>query len=137
GRFDRAMINRPLRVVLVRPRNPLNIGACARAMANFGFSELVVLDPFEPIWQETRSAPDAEGIVLKAKAVASWDEAVADSSIVIGTSSLHQRPMEHAHLELSHLDRYLAAFPASRRITLVFGSERSGLSNEELARCQA
>ncbi|MGH9454210.1 MAG: TrmH family RNA methyltransferase, partial [Terriglobia bacterium] len=48
------------RVVLVRPRNPLNIGAAARAMANFGLSDLVVVDPYEPVWQETRSAVGAE-----------------------------------------------------------------------------
>ncbi len=128
---------RALRLVLVRPRNPLNIGACARAMANFGHSELVVLDPYEPVWQETRSAPDAEAVVLRARAVSSWEEAVADSSIVIGTSSFHQRAMEHAVIELPDLSRYLAALPACKRVTLVFGSERSGMSNEELARCRA
>ncbi len=126
-----------MRVVLVRPRNPLNIGACARAMANFGHKELVVIEPYEPVWQETRSAPDAEEVVQQAKAVSTWDEAVADSSVVIGTSSFHQRPMEHAVLELPNLNRYLAAFSACERVTLVFGSERSGLSNEELARCRA
>ncbi len=131
------MTNRAVRVVLVRPRNPLNIGACARAMANFGHSELVVLEPFEPVWQETRSAPDAEAVVREARAVASWEEAVADSSLVIGTSSFHQRRIEHAVLELPNLNRYLASFPACERVTLVFGSERSGLSNEELARCRA
>ncbi len=106
-------------------------------MANFGHSELVVIDPFEPVWQETRSAPEAEAVVLGAKAVATWEEAVADSSLIIGTSSLHQRHVEHAVLELPNLNRYLAAFPACERVTLVFGSERSGLSNEELARCRA
>src|SRR5882672_7164628 len=131
------MKNRLARVVLVRPRNPLNIGACARAMANFGHSELVVLDPYEPVWQETRSAPEAEAVVLAARAVASWEEAVADSTLVIGTSSLHYRHLEHDVLELPNLNRYLAAFPACERVTLVFGSERSGLSNEELARCRA
>jgi tRNA/rRNA methyltransferase len=125
-------------VVLVRPRNPLNIGACARAMANFGHSELVVLEPYEPVWQETRSAPEAEAVVLEARAVATWDEAVADSTLVIGTSSLHQRRhIEHDVLELPNLNRYLASFPACERVTLVFGSERSGLSNDELARCRA
>jgi tRNA/rRNA methyltransferase len=126
-----------VRVVLVRPRNPLNIGACARAMANFGTSDLVVLEPFEPVWQETRSAPEAEEVVRQAKAVSSWEEAVKDCSIVIGTSSLHQRPMEHAVMELPTLNRYLNSFPACERVAVVFGSERSGLSNEELARCQA
>jgi tRNA/rRNA methyltransferase len=131
------MTNRGVRVLLVRPRNPLNIGACARAMANFGHSELVVLEPYEPVWQETRSAPDAEAVVREARAVATWEEAVADSSLVIGTSSLHQRHIEHAVLELPNLNHYLSSFPACERVTLVFGSERSGLSNEELARCRA
>src|SRR5690348_16167993 len=131
------MTNRVARVVLVRPRNPLNIGACARAMANFGHSDLVVLETYEPVWQVMRSAPEAEAVDLGAKAVATWDEAVADSTLVIGTSSLHRRHVKHAVLELPNLHRYLTAFPACERVTLVFGSERSGLSNEELSRCRA
>ena len=131
------MVNRPTRVVLVRPRNPVNIGACARAMANFGLSDLVVVDPFEPVWQETRSAPGAEDVVKNARAVSTWDEAVLGCDILLGTSSFHQRPFEQATIELPNLGRYLAPFPASKTIALIFGSERSGLSNEELARCQA
>ena len=131
------MVNRPVRVVLVRPRNPINIGACARAMANFGLSNLVVVDPFEPVWKETRSAPEAEDVVKEARAVSSWEEAVHDCDIVLGTSSFHQRPFEQATIELPDLGRYLAPFPASKSLALVFGSERSGLSNEELARCRA
>jgi len=131
------MKNRPVRVVLVRPRNPVNIGACARAMANFGWSDLVVVDPYEPVWQETRSAPEAEDVVKNARAVPTWEEAVQDCDIVLGTSSFHQRPFEQATVELPNLGPYLAPFPASKSLALVFGSERSGLSNEELARCQA
>ncbi|PYU94234.1 MAG: hypothetical protein DMG25_07295 [Acidobacteria bacterium] len=59
------------RVVLVRPRNPLNIGAAARAMANFGLRDLVVVKPYAPVWQETRSAVGAEGIVARARRTAS------------------------------------------------------------------
>jgi tRNA/rRNA methyltransferase len=131
------MKNRPVRVVLVRPRNPVNIGASARAMANFGLSDLVVVEPYEPVWQETRSAPDAEKIVLDARAVTTWEEAVQGCDIVLGTSSFHQRPFEQATIELPNLGRYLAPFLASKSVALVFGSERSGLSNEELSRCQA
>ena len=54
------------RIVLVRPRNPLNIGAAARAMANFGFRDLVVVKPYDPVWQETRSA--SEGAVARGEA---------------------------------------------------------------------
>ncbi len=129
--------NRPVRIVLVRPRNPLNIGACARAIANFGYTDLVVIDPYEPVWQETRSAPDAEAVVKNARAVGSWEEAVEDRTLVIGTSSFHQRDQEQAVIELPNLNTHLSAFPGSEPLVLVFGSERSGLSNEELARCQA
>ncbi|MGA2632437.1 MAG: TrmH family RNA methyltransferase, partial [Terriglobia bacterium] len=59
----------PWRIVLVRPRNPLNIGAAARAMANFGFRDLVVVAPYGPTWQETRSAVGAEDVVHSARAV--------------------------------------------------------------------
>jgi len=131
------MIPRPVRLVLVRPRNPLNIGACARAMANFGLTDLVVVEPYEPVWQETRSAPDAEAIVLSARKVDTWEEAVKDCAVVLGTSSYHQREKNHAVIELPNLNLHLSSFPASTPIALVFGSERSGLSNEELARCQA
>jgi tRNA (cytidine32/uridine32-2'-O)-methyltransferase len=106
-------------------------------MANFGHSDLVVLNPFEPIWQEPRSAPEAEAVVRTARAVASWEEAVQDCGLVLGTSSFHQRPIEQAVVELPMLQRYLSPFPATTPVAFVFGSERSGLSNEELARCQA
>jgi TrmH family RNA methyltransferase len=127
---------RPTRIVLVRPRNPSNIGACARAMANFGVTDLVVVDPYEPVWQETRSAPEAESVVLAARAVGSFEEAIEGCGVIVGTSSFHRRPIEHAVVELPNLNRYLASFPASTPLALILGSERSGLSNEELARCQ-
>ena len=131
------MPNRPVRIVLMRPRNPVNIGACARAMANFGLRDLVVVDPYEPVWRETRSAPGAETIVRQARAAPTWEEAVKDCALILGTSSFHQRPFEHAVVELPNLNKHLSAYPASEPLALVFGSERSGLSNEDLARCQA
>lgn len=130
-------MNRSVRVVLVRPRNPLNIGACARAMANFGLSQLTVMDPYEPVWQETRSAPEAEKVVLEAQRVDSWEEAVQGCVVIIGSSSFHQRPLDHAIIELPNLGRFLSSYPASAPVALVLGSERSGLSNEELVKCHA
>jgi len=106
-------------------------------MANFGLSDLVVVEPYAPIWQETRSAPDAEEVVKNARAVATWEEAVQGCDIILGTSSYHQRPLEQATIELPNLNKHLASFPASRPLALIFGSERSGLSNDELVRCQA
>ncbi len=125
-----------VRIVLVRPRNPHNIGACARAMANFGFSDLVVVDPYDPVWKETRSAPGAESIVLRAERVATIAAAVRGFPIRLGTSSFHQRPIEHAIVASPSLGSYLAQLP-SDGVAIIFGSERSGLSNEELTGCRA
>src|SRR5438128_91070 len=62
--------SRGVRIVLVRARNPLNIGAAARAMANFGFDDLVVVRPHAPVWREARSAVGAEAVVRSARAAA-------------------------------------------------------------------
>jgi len=56
-----------LDVVLISPRNPLNIGAAARAMANFGFTQLAVVAPYEPHWREARSAVGAPELLAKAR----------------------------------------------------------------------
>ena len=55
-----------LEVVLVSPRNPLNIGAAARAMANFGLRRLAVVAPFEPTWREARSAVGSLELLVNA-----------------------------------------------------------------------
>ena len=58
------------RIVLVRPRNPLNIGAAARALANFGLLEMAVVAPFEPTWEEARSAAvGGDTVIASARAV--------------------------------------------------------------------
>src|SRR3974390_2996997 len=54
-------------VVLVSPRNPLNIGAVARAMANFSFSQLVAVAPYAPHWREARSAVGAPQLLQNAR----------------------------------------------------------------------
>lgn len=123
------------RIVLVRPRNPGNIGACARAMSNFGFTDLVVVDPYIPIWEETRAAPDAEDLVKKAKKVKTLTEAVKGFRHVWGTSSFAHTRQEQAIVKLPTLAAAIARVPSRDKIALVFGSERSGLSNDELARC--
>src|SRR5580700_2085741 len=95
------------RIVLVRPRNPLNIGAAARAMANFGFSELVVAKPYEPTWQETRSAVGAEDVVTSARAVPTLLEAVADAVLVIGTTSGTRRHLNRELVLLGDLPAWI------------------------------
>src|ERR1700687_1379110 len=78
----------PLAVVLVSTRNPLNIGAAARAMANFGFSDLRVVNPYDVAFREARSAVGAAPLLQRAEEFADLAGAVADCRLVIGTRSV-------------------------------------------------
>lgn len=124
-------------VVLVRPRNPLNIGAAARAMANFGFQELVVVAPHTTVWQETRSAVGAEEIVKSARAVNELREAIADTTLVVGTTSGLRRNLDRDLIPLPEMPEWLRGRPEQGRAALLFGSEKTGLSNEQMSYCHA
>src|SRR5438045_9775749 len=84
-----------LRVVLVATRTPLNIGASARAMANFGFSRLCVVTPYDIAFREARSAVGAAPLLHKAEEFATLADAVAECKLVVGTTSLGHRELQH------------------------------------------
>src|SRR6201986_5386423 len=84
---------RQLTVVLVRTRNPLNIGAVARAMQNFGARELRLVAPFEASFCAARSAVGAWAVLSEAREFASVAEAVADCRLVIGTTASQRREL--------------------------------------------
>ncbi len=126
------------RVVLVRPRNPLNIGAAARALANFGLRDMRVVAPFEPTWQEARSAAvGAEQVVESARAVPTLLDAIGDATLVLGTTTGQRRNLDRDLLPLPELAAWLARRKVSGRAALLFGSEKTGLSNEHLSLCHA
>ncbi len=125
------------RLVLVRPRNPLNIGAAARALANFGLQDLVVVAPYGPVWRETRSAVGAEEVLKSSRAFNTLEEALRDATWVVGTTSGQRR---HLDLDLIPLTKFGAWLRRRRRrgkAALLFGSEKTGLSNEDLSYCHA
>lgn len=124
-----------LRVVLVAPRNPLNIGAAARAMSNFGFLHLKVVNPFELAFREARSAVGAEPLLARAEEFKTVAEAVADCSLVVGTTALTQRNPEQPVRELQEGARRMRKRLAGSGVALLFGSEKRGLSNEDLSHC--
>ena len=125
-----------IRFVLVRPRNSLNIGAVARAAANFSVRDIAAVDPYEPRWREAVSAAGAAAVLKQAKLIG-LDEALADRDLVFGTAAPGRRP-ERPVVSVRGLRGWLAALrPARRRIAVLFGSERSGLTKEELGRCGA
>ena len=125
------------RIVLVRPRNPLNIGAAARAMANFGFRDLVVVEPYDPVWQETRSAVGAEEVISSARAVESLPRALASDSLAIGTTSGQRRNLDRELISLDFLPAWLEHRHPGGKAALLFGSEKTGLSNQDMSYCHA
>jgi TrmH family RNA methyltransferase len=127
--FDR------LRVVLVAARNPLNIGAAARAMSNFGFRHLRVVNPYEAAFREARSAVGASALLANAEEYKTVSEAVADCSLVVGTTAVRHRELQHPLKRLENGSRIIRKHLGSSRVALLFGSEKFGLSNASLSHC--
>src|SRR5712692_7724445 len=84
-----------LRVVLVGARNPLNIGAAARAMSNFGFLRLGVVNPYEVAFRKAKSAVGAAALLEEAEEYKTVAEAIADCTLVVGTTAVRQRELQH------------------------------------------
>lgn len=124
-----------LKVVLVGTRNPLNIGAAARAMSNFGFSQLRLVNPYEPSFREARSAVGASALLARAETYANVAEAVADCSLVIGTTTLRNRELQHRVSLLRQAATVVRDHLVWGNAALLFGSEKVGLSNEDLSYC--
>lgn len=146
-----------VRIILSRPRNPDNIGAAARAMANFGLEELALAAPHLPSWRETietaatagsgeapwlleraRAAVGASDIIRAAKVFPTAEEAASDCAVLLGTSALQRRTPGRDVILLRDLRAWLAARAgAAGKAGILFGSERTGLSNSELSHCHA
>ena len=169
-----------LRVVLVATRNPLNIGAAARAMSNFGCTHLRLVNPYDPAYREAVSAVGAAPVLASAEQFSTVAEAVADCALVVGTTAAGRRELHHSlctleagariilqHLALQHTRReqpanakltrtevarkkiesmragrgktasgaHAAKKPTPDRVAVLFGSEKNGLSNEDLSHC--
>jgi len=125
----------PLRVVLVSPRNPLNIGAAARAMSNFGFGELRLVNPYDVAFREARSAVKAHKVLADAREYATVGEAIADCALVVGTTSKGHRVLDHPLHRLEMGGRLIAKKLGSNPVALLFGSEKFGLSNDDMSYC--
>ncbi len=129
-----------IRVVLIQPTHPGNIGATARAMGNMGISQLVLVDPVDfPSPVATARAAGADWILAGARVVRDLDEAIADCSLVVGTTARarsiqwpEQTPEQAAETVAGEF-----AQPEGRApVAILFGRESSGMTNEELERCR-
>jgi tRNA (cytidine32/uridine32-2'-O)-methyltransferase len=124
-----------IRVVLVQPTHPGNVGAVARAMKTMGFSRLYLVQPaLFPHAEATARAAGAEDILARAVITAALNEALMDCSLVIG-SSARVRALSLPLLNPRQCARQVITEAKNHEIALVFGQERSGLSNAELQQC--
>ena len=122
-------------VVLVAARNPLNIGAAARAMSNFGCLDLRLVNPYEVAFREAKSAVKAHKVLENAREYPTVGEAVADCALVVGTTSIGHRVPEHPLRRLEYGGKLIARKLASASVALLFGSEKFGLSNDDMSHC--
>ncbi len=131
--LTRAELDR-LVVVLVATRNPLNIGAAARAMSNFGIRHLRVVNVFEPAFREARSAVGASALLKAAEHYTSVAEAVSDCLLVVGTTA-GRREFQLPLRRLEDGARLIRRRAIDGRVALLFGSEKFGISNKDLSHC--
>jgi len=123
-------------VVLVRPHNSSNLGSIARVAKNFGLRGLSVVEPaVRPDEDSGRLATGADDLLAAISRFATLEEAVAPYPVVVTTSSLRGRAKLRT-LELAELPAFLSE-SGGGPVALVFGPERSGLTEDELARSSA
>ncbi len=125
-----------LRIVLLRPRNADNLGAIARAMKNFGLADWVVVSPNPKLLEAPgmhRLAVKAGELLEEVRLVETLEEAVADCHWVVGTT---MRRID-GQRRLTARDFAEQARDGERTVGLVFGDERSGLTNDDLKQCHA
>jgi TrmH family RNA methyltransferase len=132
-----------LTVGLIGARNPSNIGAAARAMRDFGFSDLRFVNdyavPFEAAQLEsTKSAVGAAEVMRAARAFTSVTEAIADCTLVVGTTAIGGRQVSRQVVPVSESSEAIIQELANPngRVALLFGSEKTGLTNDQLSHCQ-
>lgn len=123
-------------VVLVEPREEGNIGAAARAMANMGLEEMILVNPVARLGGTARAFAVGAGHLLDAARLTnSLAEALEPYQCVVGTTSARARDLPIAPIRPHELPAALEQEPAGTSTALVFGPEVSGLDNDQLARC--
>ncbi|MBT8422682.1 MAG: RNA methyltransferase [Gammaproteobacteria bacterium] len=127
----------PVRFVLCETSHPGNIGAAARAIKTMGFSELVLVDPQDfPSSEADARASGAVDLLANARVVDTLAEAVADCRIVFG-SSARRRKLRWPELNPRECAQQALDVAQTGPVSIVFGTERSGLSNEQMDLCNA
>jgi len=104
-------------------------------MSNFGFHHLRVVNPYEVAFRQARSAVGASALLANAEVYGTVDRAVADCSLVVGTTAVRNRELHHQLRPIEYGARVMRKQLASGPVALLFGSEKTGLSNADLSHC--
>lgn len=126
-----------IRFVLVQPSHPGNIGAAARAMKNMGLTDLGLVNPaLFPHPDATARAAGADDVLAQAGRFQTLADALADSVFAVATTA-RARSLAWPAISPREAAALIYERAAAGPVALVFGAERCGLSNDELARCHA
>jgi TrmH family RNA methyltransferase len=104
-------------------------------MSNFGFTRLRLVNPYHVAFQEARSAVHAQQILREAEEFPTLAEAITDCRLVVGTTSLGHRELQHTLRSLEYGGRLIRRKLTAAPVALLFGSEKFGLSNDDLSYC--
>ena len=104
-------------------------------MSNFGFAEMRLVNPYEVAFREARSAVKAQHVLAAAQEYPALADAISDCALVVGTTAIGNRELEHPMRRLERGGRVIREQLATAPVALLFGSEKFGLSNEDLSYC--
>jgi tRNA (cytidine32/uridine32-2'-O)-methyltransferase len=124
-------------VILSRTTEPMNIGAACRAMKTMGLKHLRLISPLNPKGRSARAlAHGAEDILDAAEVVGTLQEAIADALVVTGTTARMRQLRKRALLPPGELGDHIADHSRSGKVAILFGTERTGLTNDEVDICR-
>lgn len=124
-------------VILSRTTEPMNIGATCRAMKTMGLKHLRLISPLNPKGRTARSlAHGSEDILDNAMVVDSLGEAISDCILVVGTTARPRKLRKQVHLTPASFAEHIVDHSRSGKVAILFGTERSGLTNDEVDICR-
>ena len=124
-----------IRIVMINTSHPGNIGAAARVMKNMGLTRLYLVNPKHfPNYEATAMASGADDLLSRAIVCDSFEEALEGCHLVLGTTA-RERKIQHEFIDAREAGKLSIAEAESREVALVFGRERTGLTNDEIGLC--
>ncbi|HEY9050686.1 MAG TPA: RNA methyltransferase [Gammaproteobacteria bacterium] len=125
-----------IRIVMVKTTHPGNIGAAARAMKNMGLQRLYLVSPEQfPSFEASSRAASATDVLQKAVVVDTLAKALQGCTLVVGTTA-RMRSVQWPQINARQCGELLVEESQQHEVALVFGTERTGLANDELEQCQ-